>query len=426
MTTRSKAVVFKPKTYLTVAQELEPSYVKAALTDPKWQHAMQEEFDALQKNKTWVLIPPETAEKIGGNKWVFRIKYNPDGSISKYKARLVAKGFHQTQGEIIVVLIYVDDILITGSNSHLVEKVIHQLGAEFALKDLGEFNYFLGLEVTSTVDGLHLSQTKYIGDLLKKAQMVNCKGCPTPMSSTEKLVKDKGAVFENPSLYRSMVGSLQYVTLTRPEIAFIVNKLNQYLSNPSVFHWQVCKRVLRYLQYTTYYGLQFYSSGSLKLTAFSDADWGSDLDDRKSVGGYCVYLGNNLISWSSKKQHIVSRSTTKSEYKALALTTSEVLWITYLFKELKVSLLQSLVLYCDNKSVEALASNPKYHSKTKHIELDLHFIREHVSRKELQINHVPSCDQVSDILTKPLAFDQFHYLGSKLNVLPDLELERGC
>ena len=102
---------------------------------------------------------------------------------------------HNVAGEIVLVIIYVDDILITGSNSHLVEKVIHQLGAKFALKDLGEFNYFLGLEVTPTVDGLHLSQTKYIGDLLKKAQMVNCKGCPTPMSSTEKLVKDKGAVF---------------------------------------------------------------------------------------------------------------------------------------------------------------------------------------------------------------------------------------
>ncbi|XP_024043052.1 uncharacterized protein LOC112099809 [Citrus clementina] len=134
--------------------------------------------------------------------------------------------------------------------------------------------------------------------------MLDCKGCQTPMSSTEKLIKDKGAVFENPSLYRSLA----------------------------------CKRVLRYLQSTANYGLQFYNSGSLNLTAFSDADWGSDLNDRRSVGGYCVYLGNSLISWSSKKQHIVSRSTAESEYRALALAAAEVLWITYLLKELKVSL----------------------------------------------------------------------------------------
>ncbi|KAH9646728.1 retrovirus-related pol polyprotein from transposon RE1 [Citrus sinensis] len=529
MVTRSKAGIFKPKSYLAVSQELEPTSVKLALSDPKWKQAMQAEFDALQVNETWELVPKEAAQKIIGNKWVFRIKYNPDGSISKHKARLVAKGFHQTpgvdffetyspvvkpctirvilslavmnhwpirqldvnnaflngilseevfmsqpegflhpqfpthvcklkkalyglkqaprawyeklkssmlqwgfhtsrsdtslfiqhtEGELVVVIIYVDDILVTGSHTRFVERIVHQLGTEYALKDLGEFNYFLGLEVTPSLEGLHLSQTKYIGDLLRKAQMLDSKGCQTPMSSTEKLTKDKGTPFENPSLYRSIVGSLQYVILTRPEIAFSVNKLSQFLTAPSVFHWQACKRVLRYLQLTANYGLQFYHTGKLTLTAFSDADWGSDLDDRKSIGGYCVYLGNNLISWSSKKQQIVSRSTAESEYRALALTTSEVLWITYLFKELQVQLLQTPELKCDNKSAEALASNPKYHSKTKHIELDLHFIREHVARKEVEINHVPSCEQVADILTKPLAVDQFNYLRSKLNVLP--------
>ncbi|KAH9695297.1 hypothetical protein KPL71_022712 [Citrus sinensis] len=352
MVTRSKAGVFKPKTYLAAVQELEPHSVKAFLADPKWRKAMQDEYEALQKNKTWVLVPKESIWKIVGNKWVFRVKYNPDGSISKYKARLVAKGFHQTQGvdffetfnpvvkqciirvilslavmhnwtmrqldvnnaflhgilaenvfiyqpegfvhpqfpshvcqltkalyglkqaprawydrlkssllqwgfiasksdtslfihhvaeDIVVILIYADDILIIGSSSKLVEGVINKLGIEFALKDLGEFNYFLGLEVTPSVEGLHLSQTKYIGDLLKKAQMLDCKGCQTPMSSTEKLIKDKGAVFENPSLYISLVGSLQYVTLTRPEIAFTVNKLNQFLACPSIFTSRLAK-----------------------------------------------------------------------------------------------------------------------------------------------------------------------------------------
>ncbi|KAH9673912.1 retrovirus-related pol polyprotein from transposon RE1 [Citrus sinensis] len=403
----------------------------AALIDTKWRGAMQAEFDALQNNKTWTLVPREQAGKIVGNKWVFRVKYNPDGSISKYKARLVAKSFHQTQevdffetfspvvkpctiriilsivvmqqwsirqldvnnaflngilteevfmhqpegflhpqypshvytslffqhkvGDIVVVLIYVDDILIIGSDNKLVEEVIGRLGSEFALKDLGDFNYFLGLEVTPSAAGMHLSQTKYIGDLLKKAQMIDSKGCPTPMSSSDKLVKDRGASFENPSLYRSLIGSLQYITLTMPEIAFTMNKLSQFLAAPTVIHWQACKRLLRYLQSTTDFGLQFFMS--------------------------------------------------------------EVLWISYVLKELKMPLLQVPVLHCDNKSVEALASNPKYHSRTKHIELDLHFVRDHIARNEVHVSHVPSCDQVADVLTKPLAFDQFNYLRSKLNVI---------
>ena len=154
-----------------------------------------------------------------------------------------------------VVLIYVDDILITGSNNKLVEEVIGRLGSEFALKDLGDFNYFLGLEVTPSAAGLHLSQTKYISDLLKNAHMIDSKGCPTPMSSSDKLVRDRGAAFENPSLYRSLIGSLQYFTLTRPEIAFTVNKLSQFLAAPTVIRWQACKRLLRYLQNTADFGL---------------------------------------------------------------------------------------------------------------------------------------------------------------------------
>ena len=320
--------------------------------------------------------------------------------------------------DILLVLIYVDDILITGSNSQLIEQVIHNLSSEFALKDLGKFNYFLGLEVTPSIQGLHLSQTKFIGDILKKANMLDSKSFNTPMNTTDKLHKDKGAAFSNPSLYRSIVGSLQYVLLTRPDIAYVVNKPSQFLAAPIVLHWQACKRVLRYLQCTAHYGLQFFNSGSLTLTAYFDANWGADPDDRKSIGGYYVFLGNNLISWSSKKQHIVFRSSAKSEYRALALATLEVLWLTYLFQELKVSLIQTPTLYCDNKSAEALASNPKYHSQTKHIELDLHFVREHIAQQQLQITYVSSSNQCADILTKPLSFDTFAYLRRKLNVLP--------
>ncbi|KAH9764049.1 retrovirus-related pol polyprotein from transposon RE1 [Citrus sinensis] len=529
MVTRAKTGIFKPKTYLTARQDVEPASVKVALADQKWYMAMTDELHALRNNETWTLVPAELATKIVGNKWVFRVKYNPDGSVSKYKARLVAKGFHQTYGvdffetfslvvkpctiriilslavmnhwtirqldannaflndvlteevfmhqpegfidsqhptyvcklnkalyglkqaprawydrlrgsllqwgfqtsrsdtslflkhtgsDILVILIYVDDILVTGSSCAQIEKITALLGFEFALKDLGDFNYFLGLEVTPSSAGLHLSQTKYVGDILKNAHMLDSKGCNTPMSVADKLYKDKGKLFENPSLYRSVIGSLQYVTLTRPDIAFTVNKLSQFLAAPTVLYWQACKRVLRYLQCTATYGIQFYNSKSFSLTAFSDADWGSDPDDRRSVGGYCIFLGSNLVSWSSKKQNVVSRSSAESEYRALALTTSEVLWISYLLQELRIQLTSTPVLYCDNKSAEALASNPKYHSQTKHIELDIHFVREHIAKKEFVVEHVSSSSQLADVLTKPLGFDHFAYMRAKLNVCP--------
>ena len=141
----------------------------------------------------------------------------------------------------------------------------------------------------------------------------------------DKLYKDKDNLFENPSLYRSVVGSLQYVTLTRPDIVFTMNKLSQFLAALTILHWQACKRVLRYLKCTTTYGIQFYNLRSLSLTVFSYVDWGSDLNDRWSIRGYCIFLGPNLVSWSSKKQNVVSRSSAESEYKVLALATSEVL-----------------------------------------------------------------------------------------------------
>lgn len=151
-----------------------------------------------------------------------------------------------------LVLIYVDDILITGSHSKHIESVIQNLNSEFALKDLGEFNYFLGVEVTPTLEGLYLSQTKYIGDILRKANMLDSKGYNTPMNIYDKLHKDKRVVFDKPSLYRSIIRSLQYVLITRHDIAFIVNKLSQFLAALTVHHWQACKRALRYLQCTAH------------------------------------------------------------------------------------------------------------------------------------------------------------------------------
>ncbi|KAJ4703269.1 Retrovirus-related Pol polyprotein from transposon TNT 1-94 [Melia azedarach] len=220
--------------------------------------------------------------------------------------------------------------------------------------------------------------------------MSDCKGCDTPMVSNKKLAKDDGELLSDFSEYISIIGGLQYATLIRPNIAFAVNKLSQFLSSPTSLHWQACKRVLHYLQVTSYHGLQFISSGRTELTAFADADWGCDLDDRRSIGGYCVYLGGNLVSWSSKKQQVVSRSSTESEYRALASVSSELLWLQSLLKELQHCLSTPPVVWCDNQSVAALAQNPIFHARTKHIELDIHFVCDQVLAKTLDVRYVPS------------------------------------
>lgn len=171
----------------------------------------------------------------------------------------------------------------------------------FALKDLGNLHYFLGVEVCRDAGGIYLKQTKYISDLLKKFNMENASSCPTPMV-TRKIISAEGELMKNPTEYRRALGALQYLTNTRPDISFSVNRLSQYMQSPTTLHWQCIKRIFRYLKGTMDYGLHIKPSPDLDISGFSDADWATNLDDRKSVAGYCVFLGESLVSWSSKKQ----------------------------------------------------------------------------------------------------------------------------
>lgn len=182
-----------------------------------------------------------------------------------------------------------------------------------------------------------------------------------------------------PTVFRKLIGALQYVTNTRPDITFLVNKLSRYLSSPTVKQWQSAKRILRYLKGTLDYGIHLKPSSHLSLYGFCDADWGVAHEHRKSISGYCVFLSNSLVSWSSKRQHVVSRSSTESEYRAIEDVACELAWISSLLQELKCPVAKPVAIWSDNLGAGALAANPVYHSRTKHVEIDVHFIRDKVA-----------------------------------------------
>jgi histone deacetylase 1/2 len=290
------------------------------------------------------------------------------------------------------------------STASAADQLLKQLRIEFPVKDLGQLGYFLGIEVRHMKDGILLVQQKYVTDLLKRTNMHKAKLVSTPMASTEKLSRYEGEPLLAADIthYRSVVGALQYLTLTRPDIAFSVNNVRQFLHAPTEVHWSAVKRILRYLQHTPSLGLFIQKSDSLLLSGFVDADWAGCPDDRRSTGGHAVFLGGNLVAWSSKKQPTVSRSSTEAEYKSVANATAEIMWIQGLLQELGVFLRRAPCLWCDNLGATYLSVNPVFHARTKHIEVDYHFVRERVAQKALDIRFISTKDQLADVLTKPL------------------------
>jgi len=237
--------------------------------------------------------------------------------------------------------------------------------------------------------------------------MDKANSLPTPIVSNIQLSKDKGEPIENERQYRSIVGALQYVTITRPDITYSINKVSQYMHKPLSDHWMAVKRILRYLKGTINLCLSMKRSKILSLTGYADSDWGNDRDDRKSTSGYCIFIGRCPISWCAKKQSTVSRSSTEAEYRSIASASAELIWIQSLLSELKIEINGKPTIWCDNLSAIAITANPVLHSRTKHMELDIYFVREHLMKNKVQINHIPSTYQVADILTKPLSKQSF-------------------
>ncbi|GJY12088.1 ribonuclease H-like domain-containing protein [Tanacetum coccineum] len=314
-----------------------------------------------------------------------------------------------------LIVLIEDDIVLTASSEGLLQQIIGSLHQEFAMTDLGPLNYFLGIFVTRDSSGLFLSQKKYAIEILEKAHMVSCNPSRTPVDTESKLGVD-GDLVSDPTLYRSLAGSLQYLTFTRPDISYAVQQVCLHMHDPREPHLSALKRILRYVQGTLNYGLQLFSSSTTDLVAYSDADWAGCPTTRRSTSGYCVFLGNNLLSWSAKRQPTLSRSSAEAEYRGVANAVAETCWLRNLLRELHTPLSSATLVYCDNVSAVYLSSNPVQHQRTKHIEIDIHFVRDLVAAGQVQVLHVPARYQFADIFTKGLPSVLFEEFRSSLSI----------
>lgn len=524
----------------TILNNSDPTTFKAAVQHEHWIIAMNNELDALEENNTWIVTTLPPHKTAIGCKWIFKSKYNPDGTLERHKARLVVLGNRQKQGEdfdqtfapvaklttmrtllavaamqewktvqmdvsnaflhgdlmedvymkmpqgythygcrisssttttqscsptvvlklikslyglrqaprlwfgkltsvllshgflqskadysmlikqtsstITVILIYVDDIIISRNSDSEIQSLQKLLSTYFNMKDLGCLRYFLGIEVDRSSAGFFLSQKKYTIDLIKEFGMFYFKPVQLPMDPTQKLTADKGDVLLDPAPFQKLVGKLIYLTVTRPDVSFSVQLLSQFMHRPTTVHMQAGKRLLRYLLGTYNQGLFLASSSAAQLTAYCDSDWASCPMTRRSTTGYCILLGDSPISWKAKKQTVTSRSSAEAEYRAMALTACEVTWLSVLLKDLGIKNLPATVMKSDSQAALAIAANPVQHEKTKHVDIDCHYVRDQIKAGVIAPVHVSSKDQLADILTKILTVKQHQHILTKLGV----------
>ncbi|GJQ95498.1 ribonuclease H-like domain-containing protein [Tanacetum coccineum] len=308
--------------------------------------------------------------------------------------------FIYTQGsQVAYLLIYVDDIILTASSTALLQQIIASLHKEFDMTDLGALNYFLGISATRHSTGLFLSQKKYALQLLERAHMVACNPSRTPVDTEAKLGLD-GVPVQDPTLYRSLVG------------------ICLHMHDPREPYLAALKRILRYVRGTLDFGLHLYASATTSLVGYTDVDWAGCPSTRRSTSGYCVFLGDNLLSWSSKRKHTISRSSSEAEYRGVANVVAETTWIHNLLRELHSPLVTATMVYCDNVSVVYFSANPVQHQRTKHIKIDIHFVRDMVTAGHVRVLHVSSRFQFADIFTKGLPSALFEDFHSSLSVRP--------
>jgi len=254
-------------------------------------------------------------------------------------------------------------------------------------------------------------------ECLIDASLLACKPTPTPIDNHEKFSSTGGIPFTNIQAYRRLIGRLMYLTNTRPDITFSVQQLSQFLAKPTISHYTAAIRIFRYIKGAPSLGLFFSSNTYAHLKAFCDSDWGTCTNSRQSVTGFSVYFGNSPISWKSKKQGTISKSSCEVEYRAMITVTCEIQWLTYLLQDFKVSFEQPSLLCCDNDSARYIAANPEFHERTKHIEIDCHVVREKLKKGLIYLLPISTTKQLADIYIRVLSPQSFKSICSKLGLI---------
>nr|GEW09204.1 copia protein [Tanacetum cinerariifolium] len=421
---------------------IKPKNVTEAMTDLAWIESMQEELLQFKWLDIWVLVPTPYNITPLTLKWLFKNKHD-EKTVIRDKSRLVVRGYHQEEGidfeesfasnhffkgttdptlfirrfvdDILVVQVYVDDIIF-GSTHHRYTQLFSDLmKSRFKMSMMGEMTFFLGLQVNQSPCGIFINQSNYVLEILKKYRMESCDPVGTPMEIKDKLDLDQNGTPVDATKYRSMIGALMYLTSSRPDIVHATCLCARYQAKPTEKHLKEVKRIFRYLHGTVNMGLWYKKDSGFKQNGFSDVDYAGCKDTFKSTSSGDQFLEENLVSWFLKKQDCTALSTAEAKYMSLSACCAQVLWMRTQLTDYGF-LFNKILIYCDSKSAIAISCNPVQHSRTKHIAVRYHFIKEHVEKGTIELCFVKTDYQVVDLFTKALPVDRFNYLVCRLGM----------
>ncbi|CAL1409608.1 unnamed protein product [Linum trigynum] len=370
-------------------------------------------------------------------KALYGLKQAPRAWYSRIEGYFVAHGFQKCPYEhtlfvkkigksILLVSLYVDDLMFAGNDPQLIAAFKQSMEAEFEMTDLGRMKYFLGVEVSQCKSGIFISQQKYTREVLERFKLLECNHVKNPMTPGLKFTKAGDGILVNSTEYKQLIGSLLYITATRPDIMYSVCLLSRFMENPTRQHMLAAKRVLRYLKGTLGYGVLYIrEAGEESLQGFTDSDYAGDVDDRKSTSGYVFFLAGGAVSWASKKQPVVTLSTTEAEFVAASFCATQCVWLRRVLCQMGwgESVKDSTTIYCDNNSTIKLSKNPVFHGRSKHIDVRFHFLRDLANEGVVELEYIGTGEQVADVMTKPLKLEMFQLMRERLGVCNGDEVE---